>query len=233
MTGAFQISIQKERLRHLSQAIKHLDAAGMIEEARSARQEMDLLTQRPGSPVLQGGEDVKVDLRRTIGAVKDCARHQHLKKSDINEMAHFGVRLGAIVWLPAALNTYECDLGLWRELENLADRGATRRTRKLGTAIQSLGEAERVFDHGWTGFVVEIEIAHSEEDYGYVPHWSDYAIHTVYVDHPYQALRIAKVLRDRQVISQGTPWGGRVDPQYLWNTYSKNPYPHKSFPIEL
>ncbi|MCW3784184.1 hypothetical protein [Defluviimonas salinarum] len=210
-------SQDNETLHHLSKAAHNLELAGYPGDAEVVRERCRALRDRI--------EDEARTRRR-------AERNAILTQADRDEMACFGVRFGEIHWLPATLNLYEYDLQAWRHFESLAERRSTRRTRKFGHDVRRLKYPGAVLDAGWTGFVVRIEIAHSEQDYGYVPHWSDVWLADVYVDQLPQALRLARVLRDRFVIENAREEGSRVDPRYLWTEYRKY-RKHRRLPIEI
>jgi hypothetical protein len=88
-----------ERYFHLSASLKHLEAARLPHLASDVRAELDLLA-------------VKAESARREGHRRSFA--PTLSGEDVEEMAAFGVRFGAIHWVPAVMNLREYDLPLVR-----------------------------------------------------------------------------------------------------------------------
>lgn len=190
-----------EQYFHLTSSLKHLEAAGLRHLTADVRAKLAQLEAK--------AENQKRKAQRSYLAPT-------LSQDDIEEMAAFGVRFGAIYWVPAVMNLVEHDLTLSREFEALAEsRSTTRKTRRFARALKSRSDAYELSEAGWNGFVVKIEIAHAEEDYRFTPHWSDVLLMTVYVDRMNQAIRLARVLRDRYLLRRGP-----VPARHLWTQYA-------------
>jgi hypothetical protein len=190
-----------ERYFHLSASLRHLEAARLPHLASDVRAELALLEQK--------AERARRESHRRSFAPA-------LSVEDVEEMAAFGVRFGAIHWIPSLMNLREYDLPLVRSFEALADRPRTTgRTRRFAQALRS--DPDRILERGWTGFMVQIEIAHAEEDFDFIPHWSDSVQIPVYVQRLDQAIRIARVLRDRELLKNGP-----VPDRNLWTRYVRH-----------
>lgn len=190
-----------ERYFHLSASLKHLKAARLSHLAEDVRAELARLESQ--------AERSRRDAYRRSFAPS-------LSEDDIEEMAAFGVRFGAIHWIPAVLNLREYDLPLVRSFEALADKEwTTRKTRRFAEMLRS--DPDHILERGWTGFMVQIEIAHAEEDFDFIPHWSDSVQIPVYVQRLDQAIRIARVLRDRELLESGP-----VPERNLWTSYVRH-----------
>ena len=190
-----------ERYFHLSASLKHLEAAHLSHLADDVRAELARLEKR--------AERSRRDAYRRSFAPS-------LSEDDIEEMAAFGVRFGAIHWIPAVLNLLEYDLPLIRSFEGLADADwTTGKTRRFARALRAA--PDRILEQGWTGFIVQIQIAHAEEDFDFIPHWSDSVHIPVYVQRLDQAIRIARVLRDRELLESGP-----VPERNLWTSYVRH-----------
>jgi hypothetical protein len=190
-----------ERYFHLSASLKHLEAARLPHLATDVRAELARL-------------EKQAELSRRDAYRRSFA--PSLSKEDVEEMAAFGVRFGAIHWIPAVVNLQEYDLPLIRSFEGLADADwTTGKTRRFARALSA--DPDRLLEKGWTGFIVQIQIAHAEEDFDFVPHWSDSVQVPIYVQRLDQAIRIARVLRDRELLESGP-----VPERNLWTSYVRN-----------
>jgi hypothetical protein len=154
-----------ERYFHLSASLKHLEAARLPHLADDVRAELARL-------------EKQAELSRRDAYRRSFA--PSLSKEDVEEMAAFWVRFGAIHWIPAMVNLREYDLPLIRSFEGLADADwTTGKTRRFARALSA--DPDRLLEKGWTGFIVQIQIAHAEEDFDFVPHWSDSVQVPIYV----------------------------------------------------
>ena len=57
----------------------------------------------------------------------------------------------------------------------------------------------------------------AEEDFDFIPHWSDSVQIPIYVQRLDQAIRIARVLRDRELLENGP-----VPDRNLWTSYVRH-----------
>lgn len=197
------------RLENLELALHYLRQAGDAPAARHVEYQMETIR-------LEMAEDLRSKSRKIRNRVSSG-----ITPGTVFDMGYFGVRIGKIYWIPGLLNDLENRLDIVRALQALAeDRWTTRRTRRFATALRKTTDCQKLIDKGYSGYVVSIEIASTDPEYDNRPHWSEYTSIPVYVDDPKQALRLAPVLRDREVISAA---GGAADAGQLWTDLLRRP----------
>ena len=172
----------------------------------------------PADEVELHAAELRAAQQERIVSLWKATKNEHaangMTAAHVDDMEQFGVAFGEIRWIPATMNRLENDLPWYRDTCKLAGAAwTTRRTRRFAQALIKCQDPMDLILAGWSGYLVEVRIASADEDFDWEPHWSEQSIVHVYVSNPAQALRLAPVLRDREIISSSS---GTVPEDMLW-----------------